>query len=84
MFHFPVQVWNVTGVAYGNNVSFTDGTTELFTRRERPHLIWDAPTTGVGVRTPVALSNGVQYGGHAANQPFTDATLTLIQPLNIL
>jgi hypothetical protein len=48
--------WHYTGMAYGNNVSYSDGSWQYFTRRERPHLLF--ADDGV---TPIALSNGVQY-----------------------
>jgi hypothetical protein len=67
--------WTVTGVAYSNVIVFTDGTNVSASRRERPHLIWDAD----GV-SPVALSNGVQLAGQP-NAPNTDGVTTLVQPL---
>ena len=68
--------WTVTGVAYGNRVDLTDGTSFAFSRRERPQLVFDKQD---GV-TPVALSNGVAYG----KEPFAtgqDMTFTLVQAL---
>lgn len=70
--------WTFTGVAYGNAVSFTDGSNFSFSRRERPHLVWDKDQAGV---TALALSNGVQYLGQL-DEPNADATLTLVQPLS--
>ena len=69
--------WTISGGAYSNNVSFTDGSSYAFSRRERPHLVWAAGQQG---KVPVALTNGVEYGAHAntANQ---DATFTLSQPI---
>lgn len=34
-----VMRWTLGGVAYGNSVNFTDGTSYAFSRRERPHLV---------------------------------------------
>lgn len=61
--------WACGGLAYSNNVSFTDGTSEVFPRRERPHLLFD------GEGTIIALSNGVEYPGH-----YGDGIFTLVQP----
>jgi hypothetical protein len=62
-------------------VSFTDGTSFSFTRRERPHLVWQA-TNGETWETkvPIALTNGVEYGS-AANTAGQDMIFTLMQPL---
>ena len=60
--------WTYSGIAFSNLVNFTDGSSFAFSRRERPHLLF-APD-----KTPIALSNGVQYGG-----PFGDAVFTLVQ-----
>ena len=65
--------WTVTGVAYGGEVAFTDGSSFKFVRRERPHLLWRGGEA-------LALSNGVQYVG-ALDMPNADATFTLVQPL---
>eukprot|EP00935_MAST-01C_sp_MAST-1C-sp1_P001890 g1890.t1 len=70
--------WTITSAAYGNNVSFTDGSSFAFSRRERPHLVW-ARGTAPGEQ-PVALTNGVQYGG-PPNAPGGDAVYTLAQPI---
>jgi len=69
--------WTVTGVAYSADVEFTDGTKFTFLRRERPHLVWAAGRYGT---TPLALTNGVQYGG-PPNKPYMDAVMTLSQGL---
>ena len=71
------MVWTVSGAAYGNTVQYTDGATYTFSRRERPHLVWAPGKRGV---TPVALTNGVEYGA-AANTPYQDTVFTLSQPL---
>lgn len=69
--------WEITGAAYGNRVTFADGTVREYSRRERPHLIFGS---GERQQQPIALVNGVQYGG-APNQPFTDGVYTLVQPI---
>lgn len=63
--------WIYTGYIYNNIVDFSDGTTITYDRRERPHFIFDDDGC-----TPIALSNGIQYGG-----TYGDATFTLIQPI---
>ena len=63
--------WVYGGKAFDNNVVFTDGGTYSFSRRERPHFVFGAD----GV-TPLALTNGAQYGGQ-----YGDATYTLLQPV---
>ena len=62
--------WIAGGWTYGGSVQFTDGSNFTFSRRERPHLLFDG-------FTPVGLSNGVQYGG-----PYGDAVFTLVQPID--
>ena len=76
--------WTVGGAAYGNQVEFAGaggggggGGRFAFSRRERPHLIWAKGGFG---RSPIALSNGVEYGARA-NTPGEDAIFTLVQPL---
>ena len=69
--------WTLGGVAYGNVVNFTDGTSFAFSRRERPHLVWAKGQEG---RRPIALSNGVEYGARA-NTAGEDAIFTLVQRL---
>ena len=59
--------WVYTGFAYGARALYSDGSWQSFSRRERPHLLF-APDG----ETPVALSNGVQYGAR-------DAIFTLVQ-----
>lgn len=71
--------WVYTGAAYGNNVSYADGSWQYFTRRERPHLLF--ADDGF---TPIALSNGVQYAVNATcdinGQPtLCDPIFTLVQ-----
>ena len=63
--------WIYAGVSYSNTVVFDDGTQETFPRRERPHLIFDDDGC-----TPIALTNGLNYGGK-----YGDATYTLLQPI---
>ena len=64
--------WIYTGYAYNNIVEFTDGSSITYGRRERPHFIFDSDDKC----TPIALTNGVQYGGE-----YGDATFTLLQPV---
>ena len=75
-----IMKWTVSGSAYGNSVRFTDGGRYAFSRRERPHLIWSQENSdGIGIPPrPVALSNGVQYGG-PANVVGKDTVFTLVQ-----
>ena len=75
-----IMKWTVSGSAYGNSVRFTDGGSYAFSRRERPHLIWSQENSdGIGITPrPVALSNGVQYGG-PANAVGKDTVFTLVQ-----
>eukprot|EP01084_Bolivina_argentea_P270673 460311_1 len=63
--------WIYGGSAFGNTVQFTDNTDFTFSRRERPHLVF-----GDDKCTPIALTNGAQYGGQ-----YGDATYTLLQPV---
>lgn len=63
--------WIYGGVSFGNTISFTDGTNFTFSRRERPHFIFADDGC-----TPIALTNGAQYGGK-----YGDATYTLLQPV---
>ena len=75
--------WVYTGAAFGNNVSFSDGSWQVFSRRERPHLLFADDGT-----TPIALSTGVEYaappdvrceiGGSPAP---CDPVFTLVQPV---
>lgn len=53
-------------MAYTNNVTFTDGTSLLLTRRERPHVVF-----AEGTRTIVALSNSAMVGGAYGDRSFT-------------
>ena len=66
-----INNWIYGGVAFRNNVIFTNGKHEMFTRRERPHLIFDINDKC----TPVALTSGVQHDA------YDDATYTLLQPI---
>eukprot|EP01084_Bolivina_argentea_P238247 400262_1 len=63
--------WIYTGYIYSNVVDFTDGSTFMFERRERPHFVFDDDGC-----TPIALTNGVQWGG-----VYDDSTYTLLQPI---
>ena len=75
-----VLKWTLSGVAYGNVVNFTDRGSFAFSRRERPHLIWKEGQSAAGGVTPIALSNGVEYGAKA-NTAGEDTIFTLIQQL---
>ena len=63
--------WTYGGRAYGNTVQFTDGNSFVFSRRERPHLVFAEDDV-----TPVALTTSAQYGGQ-----YFDASYTLLQPI---
>ena len=65
--------WTSGGWAFGATVNFTDGTSFTFSRRERPHLLFN------GDGTPRALSSGAQYGGPPTSQG--DGIFTLVQPV---
>ena len=70
--------------AEGATIHFTDGTSNTFTRLERPHLIF-ANSAGTLRGDPTHLINSAQYGrgtnpGTGANND--DACYTLIQPVN--
>ena len=77
--------WTYSGVAWGNAehphgnaVQYTDGTSFSFTRRERPHLIFD------GAGQPTHLTNAAQYGpgklpGELGDNG--DASYTMVQPI---
>ena len=56
---------------YTNQVLYTDGTSHLFDRRERPHIVFEENST-----RPVALSNAVRPGNADG-----DRTFTLVQGL---
>jgi len=71
--NYPLN-WTVTGVAYDNQVNFTDGSRHAYARRERPHLVW-GPSGKI-----VALSNGVQFDGKL-RQEYKDGVFTLVQPV---
>jgi hypothetical protein len=62
-----------TGQAYSEKVELTDGRELEFTKRERPHLVFDKD----GV-TPVALTNGAGIDGIGQ---YDDAVWTFLQPL---
>lgn len=79
----PIVRWQ--GVAWGNaqhprgnTVAFTDGTNFSFTRRERPHLVFNHEGA------PALLTNAAQYGH--GKLPGTigdngDASYTMVQPI---
>eukprot|EP01084_Bolivina_argentea_P160392 279305_1 len=60
--------WQYGGLAFSNEVEFTDGTKFTFSRRERPHLIFDSDRC-----TPVALTSAAEY--------YHDKSFTLLQPI---
>lgn len=72
-FSYDGWQWYSTGVAYTSLVHYTDGSSHLFDRRERPHLVFAENTT-----TPVALSNAARPGGLDG-----DRTFTLVQGLRL-
>ncbi len=63
--------WFYTGVAYTDLVEYTDGSSHIFDRRERPHLVFEENTT-----RPIALSTSARPGGADG-----DHTFTLVQGL---
>ena len=63
--------WMFSGVAYTNNVTFTDGSSLFLTRRERPHLAFQS----MDDLTPVALINSAIVPG------FGDRSFTLVQTI---
>ena len=65
--------WTYTGTAFTTTANFTDGSSVVFSRRERPHLVFSDSSTP---HTPTHLTSGVQWGTH-------DQTFTLIQPINM-
>ena len=79
--------WTYSGVAWGNStttqqgnvVEFTDGTSFRFTRRERPHLVFDQKTGELAFLVTAAQygtgKNPGQYGDNG------DASFTLLQPI---
>ena len=71
--------WTFGGTAWSNRVPFVAaGGVELyrFSRRERPHFVFDADGS------IVALTTGVRYGAHSPAQPDgEDACYTLLQPV---
>jgi hypothetical protein len=72
--------WTLGGVAYGNVVNFTDRGSFAFSRRERPHLVWKKGESASDGVSPIALSNGVEYG-QRANTAGEDTIFTLVQML---
>mmetsp|Transcript_29306 Transcript_29306/g.87658 ORF Transcript_29306/g.87658 Transcript_29306/m.87658 type:complete len:381 (+) Transcript_29306:328-1470(+) len=71
--------WTFGGTAWSNRVPFVAaGGVELyrFSRRERPHFVFDADGS------IVALTTGVRYSAHSPAQPDgEDACYTLLQPV---
>ena len=73
--------WTFGGTAWSNRVSLIDAATRApfeysFSRRERPHLVFDAHGT------IVALTTGVQFGDHSPTyRKGEDACYTLLQPV---
>ena len=75
--------WTYTGYAYSNAANYSDGSWEVFARRERPHLLFAQDGT-----TPIALSNGVQYAAPpdvsctiGGARTVCDPIFTLVQPI---
>eukprot|EP01007_Sphenomonas_quadrangularis_P002684 NODE_443_length_1479_cov_149.490210_g327_i0.p1 GENE.NODE_443_length_1479_cov_149.490210_g327_i0~~NODE_443_length_1479_cov_149.490210_g327_i0.p1 ORF type:complete len:402 (+),score=90.41 NODE_443_length_1479_cov_149.490210_g327_i0:45-1250(+) len=68
--------------AYSTTVTYTNGTTLLYGKRERPHLLFDDD------QNPIALTNGIcttpDYHLCNANPApgYFDTSFTLIQPVN--
>eukprot|EP00037_Helgoeca_nana_P019895 m.195893 g.195893 ORF g.195893 m.195893 type:complete len:537 (-) comp25039_c0_seq1:70-1680(-) len=58
--------WYSTGTAYTSRVEYTDGTSHLFDRRERPHVVFEENST-----RPIALSTAVRPGGQDGDRTFT-------------
>lgn len=90
--------WTYTGVSWGNataryntptgqgaTVHFTDGTSQKYTRLERPHLAF-AGTKPNTVGDPTHLITSAQYGlgtnPHSSGANNDDQCMTLIQPVN--
>ena len=79
------KTWTYTGVAYGNATSATRGNVVdwagggsfRFTRRERPHLIFDADGRVSHLITAAQYGRAQTPGGGANG----DACYTLIQPV---
>jgi hypothetical protein len=77
--------WQYSGVAWGdaehphlNAVRYTDGTNFSFTRRERPHFVFD------GRGAPALLTSAAQYGLGKNPGPMGDngdASFTMVQPI---
>jgi hypothetical protein len=64
---------------YSYNVSFTDGKEKVFSRRERPQLVFD-PATGA----PTHLINGVQLPrDEQPKEGQQDYTYSIIVPLRV-
>ena len=71
--------WTFGGTAWSNRVRFDDGTTYVFSRRERPHLVFGDAAAPTRI---TALTTGVQFGeGSPTYAPGQDACFTLLQPV---
>ena len=64
--------WHYSGTAAPPDTTYSDGTKEVFSHSERPHILFDKD----GV-TPVALTNGVKIQGRSND----DQSFTLLRPL---
>eukprot|EP01084_Bolivina_argentea_P054655 100229_1 len=60
---------------YPKYINFTDGSSEIFKDRARPHIIFDKD----GI-TPIALTNGAKY--YDGTSLYMDASYTALQPIN--
>ena len=73
--------WTYTGTAWGSTVEFEDGTNYTYSRRERPHLIFD---DALDPHVITGLTTGVMYGPAAPTfLPGQDACYTLYQPVAV-
>jgi hypothetical protein len=73
------NTWTYSGVAWGDpaqqgaNVTFEDGSSWVFARRERPHFVFDR------AGRIQALSTAVSFGEDGRGN--TDGSATYIQPV---
>ena len=77
------KTWVFTGTSWGNRVEFLasaklPSSSFVFSRRERPHLIFGDPTNPGKI---THLSTGVQFGPEPYYSPGQDACFTLVQPV---
>ena len=75
--------WHASAVApFGNTVTLTDNSTQLFSTLERPKLLFD------GEGNPTHLSNGActipSCGGPCANCKYNCIDFTRVSPLDII